>query len=126
MSHFLADAYKKTVTLKQHVYTQIQNKERHHITMSTANIEVNDVIVFQSESDEMMNTKHPEASRDTWTMITTKESYSMGGKTLCVYGFITLEGLPQKLVEMANGFYKRNGELVQEQIDMVKRGVEML
>tara|TARA_R110000787_G_scaffold259703_1_gene364980 strand:+ start:156 stop:536 length:381 start_codon:yes stop_codon:yes gene_type:complete len=126
MSHFLADAYKKTITLKQDVYSQIVQKERHHITLSKANLEINDVVVFQSESDEMMNAKHPSSSKETWAMFTTKESYSLGGKTLCVYGFITLESLPQKLITMANKYYLLNAELVKEQIEALDIKVDAL
>jgi hypothetical protein len=119
MSHFLSDAYRETITLKQHVYTEILNSERHHLCMSKANININDVIVLQSEHDHMLNAQHPETAKNTWTIITTKESYQMGGKTLCIYGFIKLEALPNKLVEMANRYYELNAELVKEQIETI-------
>ena len=126
MSHFLADAYKKTLTLKQLTYSEIKTKERHHITLSEAKLSVSDVVIFQSESDELMNAKHPESARDTWAVITTKESFNFGGRLLCVYGFNAIEDMPQKLLEMANSIYEANISLQDSNIKMIKAGVEML
>ena len=126
MSHFLADAYKKTITLKQDVYSQIMNKERHHIILGKFDINIDDVIVFQSESDEFMNAKSPLTSQDTWAMITTKEVLKFSTNSLAVYGFITLESLPQKLITMANKYYSLNAELVKEQIEALDIKVDAL
>jgi hypothetical protein len=126
MSHFLAENYKKTITLKQLTYSEIQTKERHHITIGKADLCVSDVVIFQSEADELLNAKQPSTARDTWAVITTKESFNFADKTLCVYGFNTIEDLPKKLIDMANSIYNANVSLSESNQKMMQAGVEYL
>ena len=126
MSHFLADKYRKTITLKRLAYSEIKTKERHHITVSKADLSVSDVVVFQSENDEMINAKHPEAARNTWAVITTKETFAFADKMLCVYGFNTVDDLPHKMLDIANSIYQANVSLQESNVKMMQAGVELV
>jgi hypothetical protein len=126
MSHFLAENYKKTITLKPLTYSEIQTKERHHVTNGKADLCVSDVVVFQSAADELLNAKHPNSARNIWAVITTKESFNFADKMFCVYGFNTIEDLPRKLIDMANSIYKANISLSESNQKMMEAGVEYL
>jgi hypothetical protein len=126
MSHFISEKYKQTLTLKRAIYGEIQRKERHHFALSVAKFAVDDVIVLQSEDDELLNAKHQASAKNTWVVITTKEVFAMGEKLLCVYGFISLEDLPPKFLDIANNIYQANISLQESNLKMIQAGVEML
>jgi hypothetical protein len=126
MSNFLVDKYKKTITLKQLIYSEIKNRERHHIAISTAALSVDDVVIFESEADQMLNAQHPVSAKNTWAIITTKETFAFADKMLCVYGFNSIDDLPAKFIDLANNIYKANISLQESNIKMMHAGVELL
>jgi hypothetical protein len=126
VSHFLAENYKKTITLKPLTYSEIKTKERHHITIGKGDLCVSDVVIFQSQFDELMNAKHPQSAQNTWAVITTKETFKFDDRLLCVYGFNTIEDLPKKIIEIANSIYQANISLSESNIKMLQAGVEYL
>jgi hypothetical protein len=125
MSHFLSDSYKKTLTLKHATYTEIKTKERHHVTLKDASLCVSDVVVFQSENDQIANAKNPQTKTNNWAVITTKETFDFGGRLLCVYGFNTVEDMPYKLLKMANSIYEANISLQESNVKMMQAGIDL-
>lgn len=126
MSHFLTDRLKETITLKQLVYSEVEAGERRHLVMSSAKLQVDDVVILQSETDALMNQKHPSSARDTWVIITTKETFAIADKKLSVYGFINVCEMPAKLMRLANNIYEANVELSQQQVKMMEQGISLL
>jgi hypothetical protein len=125
MSNFLADKVKKTITLKELQYSQVKNRDRHHLAFASSKYEVGDVIVLQSESNEMMNARHPNSAINIWALITTKEVFPAGENLLCIYGFTSLEDMPRKLLDIANSIYQANCELVDFKVSAMQKGIEM-
>jgi hypothetical protein len=112
--------------LKQLIYSEIKNRERHHIAISSAALSVDDVVIFESEADQMMNAQHPATARNTWAIITTKEMFNFADKVLCVYGFNSIDDLPTKFIDVANNIYKANISLQESNIKMMQAGVDLL
>jgi hypothetical protein len=126
MSQFLQHKFKERLTLKRAIYSEITRKERHHLALSHSNYEVQDVVLLQSEDDEMMNAKHPNAAQDYLVMITTKEIFRFGDKSIIVYGFTGLNDLPASIIQVMDSVYRANVSLSESNEKMLQAGIEYL
>jgi hypothetical protein len=126
MSHFLADKLKKTITLKDAIYLQVAKKTRHHLALAGENLKVGDVISLQSNFNALSNSKNPKSAITIWALITTVEVFSMPPRTLTIYGFTSVDELPDVMVDMVNAAHQENKNMTETIRKMMENGVEMV
>jgi hypothetical protein len=126
MSQFLQHKFKELLTLKRAIYSEITRKERHHLALSHSKYDAQDVILLQSEDDELINAKHPAAAQDYMVMITTKEVFRFGDKSIVVYGFTGLNDLPASIINVMDSVYRANVSLSESNEKMLQAGIEYL
>jgi hypothetical protein len=126
MSHFLADKLKKTITLKDEIYLQIAKKTRRHLALSGEGLKVGDVVELQSTFNELDNSKNQKSAITIWALITTVEVFSMPPRTLTIYGFTSVDELPEVMLDMVNAVHQENKNMTETIRTMMENGVEMV